>query len=149
MLNIRKNLFETNSSSVHALVIPKNQTIHVPKTVYLRYEEYGWEFSTYGDTINYLYTACVDAGQEFVNKLIKYLKRKGVKQIEEMGGQDVNFGIDHSYEVPLDELFENKSLLDRFLFGTESYIQTGNDNDEECPDESDYDESIDVLMKYN
>lgn len=149
MLNIRKNIFETNSSSVHALVIPKDQTLYIPHTVTLHYGEYGWENDTYGDTIDYIYTACVDFGSDEVEKLINYLKRKGVEEITISGGQDVNFGIDHSNEIPLDELFNNESLLDRFLFGTESYVQTGNDNDDECPNESEYDDSVDVLMKYN
>lgn len=151
MINIRKNLFETNSSSVHALVIPKDQKIYIPTTVILRYGDYGWEFDTYYDTIDYIYTACKDRGDKEVEKLINYLKHKGVEEIIVSEQDNDSWGIDHSYEVPLDDLFNNENLLDRFLFGADSYVQTGNDNSDECDelDELEKDSSLDVLYKYN
>lgn len=149
MLNIRKSLFETNSSSVHALVIPKDQSISIPKKVILHYGEYGWEADSYDDTLDYVYTACVDQGQKEVDKLISYLKYKGVEEIE-LRNSEYNYGIDHGYEVPLDDLFTNENLLDRFIFGNKSFVQTGNDNNDYYPKEEDYDKNeYDVLMKYN
>lgn len=156
MISIRYNLFETNSSSVHALVIPKNTSIHFPTKVSLRGGEYGWENDCVYDTLNYIYQACRDRGQDEVDKLIAYLKRHDIEV--DLGYSDHNYGyIDHGYEVPLDELFKNESMLDRFLFGNNSFIITGNDNDYSYDEEgsvenkaSNYSpEEYDILYKYN
>lgn len=64
MLTIRQGLFETNSSSVHVLVIPKDTDISIPSKVYLDGGEYGWQHEKVTDTINYMYQACLDAGDE-------------------------------------------------------------------------------------
>ena len=47
MLVIRKNVFETNSSSTHAICIAKsNENIEIPEEIYIDLEDYqfGWEF---------------------------------------------------------------------------------------------------------
>ena len=51
MLQIRNSLFETNSSSVHALIIPKDNPVYIPKSVRLYGGEYGWEIDEYYDTL--------------------------------------------------------------------------------------------------
>ena len=73
MIQIRKGCFETNSSSVHALVIPDDQTISIPTKVTLYSGEYGWENEEYGDTLNYFYQACVDQGRAEVDRFFNYL----------------------------------------------------------------------------
>lgn len=172
MFSIRFGLFETNSSSVHVLVIPKDTKLHIPTKVILNGKDYGWENWVIHDTINYFFQACLDRGKEEVNKFIEYLKRKGVEEIE--GGtlhwveHDENYPysgwknednfwvdgyIDHSDAIPLDDLFANESLLDRFLFG-DSFIQMGNDNvadyQKECPNSSWYDlDKYDIITKGN
>ena len=149
MIEIRNGFFETNSSSVHALIIPKDTRISIPKSVNLRFDDYGWEHEQEYDTLSYLYTACVNRGQKEVDKLMAYLKRKGVEDITTSKGTDC-WGIDHSGEVPLEELFSNENLLDRFCFGLDSYVQLGNDFEEEEVNEDNYDpDKYDVLMKYN
>lgn len=158
MIAIRLGFFETNSSSVHVLVIPKDTKISIPKTVHLKRGEYGWEDDEVYNTLDYFYQACVDAGIEELNKLFSYLQRKGVeeihcKEIDDPGSKDVwpySGYIDHSSGIPLDDLFFNESLLDRFLFGEDSFVKTGNDNVDDCPDENDYDPSIyDTIVKGN
>lgn len=159
MIAIRNNFFETNSSSVHVLVIPKDTNIHIPTKIYLHRGKYGWETDDVIDTIDYFYQACVDRGQEEVMKFIEYLKRKGVEEIHykeldyshEENTWQTSGWIDHSNEIPLDEFFNNESLLDRFLFGEGSFVRTGNDNGrDECPDENDFDSSIyDTIEKGN
>lgn len=164
MIEIRSSVFETNSSSVHVLVIPKETKITIPTRVVISGGEYGWENDKYYDTIDYMYQACVSRGREEVEKFFDYLKRKGVEEItspelrwvksewrdEEYYYAENNDGyIDHSDDIPLDELFANENLLDRFLFG-DSFIQTGNDNSDNCPDEDDYDHNIyDTIEKGN
>lgn len=160
MINIRYGLYETNSSSVHCLVIPKDTNLYIPKRVHLTGGEYGWEFGSEGDTINYIYQACVDSGREEVERFIAYLKSKGVEEIDcpelrwtawgdgEYAENNPGY-IDHGYEIPLNDLFANENLLDRFLFGG-GWVDTGNDNSDDPPDEDDYDhDKYDVIEKGN
>lgn len=165
MLEIRNSVFETNSSSVHVLVIPKDTTISVPKKVFLRGGEYGWEFDTEYSTINYMYQVCVDAGREELEKFFAYLKRKGVEEIHapelqwvksEWRGQEYEYAknnngyVDHGNQIPLDDMFANENLLDRFLFSSDSFVETGNDNEDGCPDEYNYDQDkFDTIEKGN
>lgn len=51
MIEIRSSIFETNSSSVHVLVIPKDTSINVPHKVFLEGGEYGWSFGTECDAL--------------------------------------------------------------------------------------------------
>lgn len=164
MIQIRQNSFETNSSSVHVLVIPKDTTINVPKKVFLSGGEYGWQFDTEYSTINYMYQVCIDYGREELEKFFAYLKRKGVEEIHapelhwvksEYNGKEFEYAenndgyVDHVSEIPLDDMFANENLLDRFLFG-DSFIETGNDNEDGCPDENNYDHDIyDTIEKGN
>lgn len=162
MISIRNRQFETNSSSVHVLVIPKDTNIRIPKVVSLTGGEYGWENEEYWDTLNYFYQACVDAGRESVAQFFAYLKGKGVEEIHapelhwvksKYGDYDYADnncgGIDHSSEIPLQYMFANERLLDAFLFG-DSFVVTGNDNSDECPSEDDYDEDqYYTILKYN
>ena len=163
MIQIRKSCFETNSSSVHALVIPDDQTISIPTKVTLYGGEYGWENDVDDDTLNYFYQACVDKGRAEVDRFFNYLKSKGVEEINapelhwvknEYSNYEYaenNDGwVDHSEEIPYDELFGNESLLDRFLFGNSSYVHTGNDNsDLDWTDDLKNKNDATVLWKYN
>ncbi len=164
MIEIRDGFFETNSSSVHVLVIPKDTKIDIPHKVFLSGGEYGWSSDTEYDTLNYFYQACVDNGREELEKFFEYLKRKGVEEIHapeinwvksEWNGREYEYAennsgyIDHGNEIPLDDLFANENLLDRFLFG-DSFVETGNDNSDYCPDEDEYDSNVyDTIRKGN
>lgn len=147
MITVRYNLFETNSSSVHALVIPKDQQVLIPKHVKLRSGEYGWEAAEYGDTLSYLYTACKYERSSELPKLLKFLKSLGIEVEEEREDTHRWAYVDHGDQIPFEELFGNEELLTRFLFGTQSYIKTGNDN-EDCiyPEETD---RVDIIWKFN
>ena len=61
---IRRNIFETNSSSVHVIAIGKsNWKNNLPPDVYFELGQFGWESETYIDTYSqasYLYTAIAD-----------------------------------------------------------------------------------------
>ena len=138
MIQIRQGTFETNSSSVHELVIPKDCELCIPAKVYLTGGEYGWGPETTDDTINYMYQACLDRGPEEVNKFVLYLMEKGI---------EIDY---HGYEIPLEHLFKSRRLLDRFLFGVGSYVLISNDNRDDVPDPSDFDlTKYDVIEKGN
>ena len=165
MIQIRLSQFETNSSSVHSLVIPKDTKIDIPHSVYLFEGEYGWTEHKDYDTLSYFYTACVERGKEEVEKFFSYLKRKGVEEInsrelrwkkDSYEGKEYEYAegfdgyIDHGGELPLDEFFANENLLDRFLFSEDSFVETGNDNSDYCPDADSYDHDIyDTIEKGN
>ena len=147
MIQVRFGLFETNSSSVHLLVIPKSSTVHIPDHVYLRGGEYGWEVDEYYDTIDYFYQACKDSGSEELKKFFSYLDRKGITYEESKDPRDDGY-VDHENEIPFEELFGDESLLDRFLF-SDAFVVTGNDNSEgSCPEDT-YGSDYIVLEKGN
>ena len=162
MIQVRNGTFETNSSSVHLLIIPKECNIKIPPKVFLVFKEYGWSSDVEDQALNYVYQACVDQGKEELNKFFDYLKRKGIQEIyspELKWKTDDDDGytyvenndgyVDHSGEVPLDYLFTNESLLDRFVFGG-GWVVTGNDNSENCPSADSYDKNkYDILEKGN
>ena len=152
MIEIRRSIFETNSSSVHILVIPKDADIVIPSKVYLEGGEYGWKNEIVSDTINYVYQACLDRGDAEVEKFVLYLMDKGIDV--DYHGYDqkkfINDGwIDHTGELPLKQLFGSKKMLDRFLFGG-GFVQTGTDNSKNPPSEANYNHKIyDTIKKGN
>lgn len=145
MLTVRLNTFETNSSSVHTLVIPKDTKITIPNRVTLFPGEYGWGPDEVYNTMDYIYTACKDRGQDEVEKFLNYLKNKGIEEIE---CRDADwFYVDHEWDLPLDDLFSNEDLLDRFLFGEDSYITIDNDEYSVYGNEEYNPEEYDIIVK--
>ena len=70
MKQVRRNVFETNSSSTHSICISK-APVTAGKYIHFRIGEYGWE----NDCVNiadYLYTAILE--QYDVDELLKKLK---------------------------------------------------------------------------
>lgn len=157
MIQIRKNVFETNSSSVHSLAVPnklpKDKTLR--KVLYSRDEinlnNFGWEIQI-ADNFNYLYTflmLCVKYGDRA--ELEKYTKYLNIfKEVCIHAKRDIEFEtmehfcalnddftpyIDHSDElVPfVDWLFEDTQNLINFL--VDGHILTGTDN---CGEDEDY-----------
>lgn len=149
MRKIRKGLFETNSSSVHAVCIDTDpQDMKATKPVLSIWpRNFGWDFNELHaphDTADYVYTyICVscydesrkDGGEEYQRYLKKFtdvLNEAGVgysisepQKLEKWA----DYGIDHyGLLPPLDELLKKEVLLP-LLFGEESVIFTGNDND--------------------
>lgn len=148
MKQIRKNVFETNSSSCHSLVISKDDYGLNNIPTYLNFdaeEDYGWEqrcLDTKEEKASYLYTAMLNCdtamlncelwaqAEEFKRKLSEDFGIKiGVPEYRNF--RDYNGSVDHAGElVPfIDEVLENDDKLKRFLFDTKSKIYTGNDNE--------------------
>ena len=135
-LSARNGVFETNSSSVHAIVINKqNLAENNGSIVSVTPGDYGWEYEEYrlpAQKLNYLWTAIVDNKENLVSWK-EYLKEAlklsdGVVFIDEP--EDTLSGsVDHAEELKdfLKEMRKNPDLLNKFIFG-DSYIVTGNDN---------------------
>lgn len=167
MKTIRLNAFETNSSSTHTIVIPRNKAnkeIKRTKVMVATIGEYGWEYETYYDLLSYIYTA--------ICYVYKNQYKKYIRKIEEVANQynvqieweephfeysydeDGNITycyldngyIDHGDELNefLDDLFKDDSLLIDAIFN--GYVETGNDND--CYDEEDNSEIEDGSYFY-
>lgn len=140
MITVRKNTFETNSSSTHSIVIPK-KVKYTMNHINFYVGEYGWA-TGYADSASYFYTAILE--------LEKYGYREGLldklKLILDRNGITYNFRppvggefyyIDHVEDLCgfVDKCLEDDDYLIRFLSAGDVY--TGNDNnmyEEENPD---------------
>ena len=138
MIQIRKGVFETNSSSTHSIAIPRNCT--APSCVYFREGEFGWEWDEV-DAADYFYTAIYDTSEtaaeleEKLETLKDILNAHNIEftfydvDFEEHNGWLSHDGyIDHGYELKefVDELLNDGDKLVRFLGG--GLVFTGNDN---------------------
>ena len=126
MLQIRKNVFETNSSSTHSICISK-KPIDVPtgKMVYFSFGSYGWKNDTVNNTASYLYTGIMDNynRDENLKKLKTMLDEMGVfyefeDQVFDNYGCFDNGYVDHADELNpfISAVLSDKDLLARYLF---------------------------------
>ncbi len=127
----RQGLFETNSSSVHTIVITKNNNIEIPKDLppILEMEtvDFGWEIDRYNDfssKLQYLYNACEDC-ETYKPRLDAFLSEIGIEMVDYTPGY-----IDHGYNTAdfLEFVFSDINNFKRYLFSSDSFIQTENDN---------------------
>lgn len=138
-LSSRNGVFETNSSSVHAIVINRqNMAVNNGSIVVVEPGDYGWEFEEYrtpSQKLNYLWTAIVD-NKENLESWKEYLREalglsNGVVFVDEPKDSLADT-VDHAEELKdlLKKLRKDPDLLMKFIFG-DSYIVTGNDNTDE------------------
>lgn len=153
MRKIRKGVFETNSSSTHSICITKNMLLNDLRThLDFRMQDFGWECEEYHDAetkANYLYTAlCNTEEHELILALKDTLNKNEITCTFE-DPEDKTWGgykayIDHYSDLKNE--FRNICLdeesLMRYLFSKQSFIITGNDND-------DTDVSIHVSYDYD
>lgn len=81
MIQVRKSIFETNSSSVHAICVCKHGPLVIPDEVIFHAGEYGWGFG-YPDTKDYLFSAMLTCNRfDDIVHMAEILKKNGVKEI--------------------------------------------------------------------
>ena len=175
-VQIRQGVFETNSSSTHAISICEYHSgVTLPEVVnFETNQDFGWEFEDYTDVYskaNYLWLAIcykydeLEHEDELLNAkaiLTQYLANIGVRaEFEELKYTDTSWNpeikyldmkgyIDHPgdlYEM-VDALLEDPNLLYGYLFNDRSMISTGNDNDDRSIDYGD-DNAIFSVYKGN
>ena len=169
MLQIRKGVFETNSSSVHTICISTNDYITDSMRDSIEmYKEYGMpcvlgEFGWDEDTVSYntsrlsyLYTTITQLNECYKNNdnYNKYSWNYVTDVFDELGielhydNSNEWYGIDHVTETIefLDYIYENKCHLISFIFNDDSCVYTGNDNEENYTDEKDIDTSNLILF---
>ena len=148
---IRRKTFETNSSSTHAITIPrkigKNLLKGVRPSIYFHIDEFGWAYGKY-ELKDYIWTAICDIypkeyeeyKQKIINILSPYYKKIEFEEptFDEHYDEDGNLEwkyldsmqgyIDHCHELKdfLDEIFENEELFINAVL--DGYVRTGNDN---------------------
>lgn len=138
---IRRGVFETNSSSTHAICITKESVIEkdFPNHVTFTHGEFGWETVEYSDLwskASYLYEAiccCYEEEQkeEVINNITETLNGYGITCDFEPDREGKWSYIDHGSQTIdfVEGVLEDEDKLLRYLFGN-SFIVTGNDNDD-------------------
>lgn len=139
MKTIRNGVFETNSSSTHTIIIPKEYNINdndKPKKFKAHIGEFGWEYKRNRNLLDYIYTGLVynyaDNYKEYTDKIDEMLKPYNIeiswaKPTKDSWGYEGY--IDHGYELEdfYNDLFGDSELLvNAIIYG---YVNTGNDND--------------------
>ena len=151
MFQIRRGVFETNSSSTHSICITEsNKKLDMLTRLDFTLGNFGWQVQTLRkpeEKAAYLYTAIWSiydkkTANKKTNELYEMLSEEEVEcsfarpEFTEYGKYLwlENGSIDHSGEYGLRDFVEktlgNKRRLLRFLFSEESFILTGNDNDD-------------------
>lgn len=143
MIKVRSNCFETNSSSTHAICIPKNPEI-IPRHMFFCSAEYGWEQES-ADPHSYFYTAICElyghdrsAFDQVMTKIKSILDRHGIEYVFQEYEWEWYEGreylshkgyIDHSCELHdlVEDLLNNEDKLIRYL-SAGTVVLTGNDN---------------------
>lgn len=140
---IRNNIFETNSSSTHALVIYTKGDIKIPDKLRLDFGEFGWGYQVYYDTYSkasYIITLIYHMDDEVkdicLSKFEDILNNNNIQYTlpvthQNSWGYDDNGYVDHGDEAIawLIDLLNNEEKLFMFLFDNRSYVSTGNDNE--------------------
>lgn len=152
---IRKSVFETNSSSVHAIAISREENYSLPKMVYFRFGRYGWEKEIYSDKTSkasYLWTGICslydcDKANEAKAWITSVLNKYNIlcefevwKETFEWKGKavpDIDGYIDHSDGLCdfMHDILNDENMLLSFLFSDDSFVETGNDNTYDYPDD--------------
>lgn len=143
-IQIRQGVFETNSSSTHAICICMDNLDKkkFTDTVEFKRGEFGWDFKVYKNVVDkasYLYQAICDMcsdkqKNEYINKLYSTLGKYGVdSSFDDREKDEDGFSIgyiDHGYNNLrnfVESVMRNEKRLLKFLFGN-SEIVTDNDN---------------------
>lgn len=158
-ITIRNSVFETNSSSTHAICIAKEKVENLPECLTFKLGDFGWKGNYYcfpEEKASYLYTALAsyylysDKKEEFmeaIEKINEILAKKGVncafEHLDELYKDSYralwkyDSTIDHVGELSIfiQDVLRTESKLIRFLFSYDSMIITGNDNDDSYVDE--------------
>lgn len=130
-------MFETNSSSTHAIVTSFKTELVIPSELVLECGEFGWEVETYDSPnkkASYFYTAVKNLGfeEQFNNVLLPLLREKTTVTIVERPKDEYyrNGYIDHDGELYgfINHMMTYPDLFISFIFGVDSFIKTGNDN---------------------
>ena len=143
MKKIRNNIFETNSSSTHAICFG-NDINELPKKLYFGLGEFG-RAEERVDPYDYLFTAICDyyGEEEWKEKwgwVVKVLKDHGCEDVkwEDPKWKHTKWGsypegywsVDHSCELTefLDSVIGNEEMLLKYLTSKDTFVETSEDD---------------------
>ena len=148
MKQVRRGVFETNSSSTHSICITDSDALApLPFSVKFTCGEFGWEWETLRDIhekASYLYSSMLAlyTNEELMaakEKIARYLAEADITcEFEEPVknqeyGYYENASVDHAgmdeHRQFVDDTINDKGQLFRYLFNDESFVLTGNDNE--------------------
>lgn len=158
---IRRGVFETNSSSVHSIVIGNNgENVYdcLPTQQSFKGGDFGWEVENYNDAdskASYLWTAIVTLydidTNEYREKIANILNKWGIETyFEDPKVVDENDYIDHVSDL-LDFVItvcNDEDLLMNWLYSDGSELGTGNDSGYDGEDEGDVKLPKNVMLEY-
>lgn len=139
IVQIRREVFETNSSSTHSVSISNNPIFVEPiireDTIELLPGEFGWEINVYyywKDKASYALTYALglgdaEASREHVEMLINVIEQHTGKKVY-INEDEGKGNIDHQSWDTASLIFVDEDTLKRFIFGRESYLETDHDN---------------------
>ena len=146
LFQIRRKVFETNSSSTHSICITENRRpLIYPSKLRFKCEEFGWEgavLRTPEEKASYLYASILaffnkEEAETKKNQLYAELGEEGIEcefdQPEySVGGYCLNAYVDHvgngDHGKFIFAVLSNRRRLFRYLFNDESFVLTDNDN---------------------
>lgn len=148
MRNIRTGVFETNSSSTHSISISENtdgilDTI-VPTddgVIILSGGEYGWSWEKFNDPLSKANYCALDLQKDpaSLTMLVDVImQHTGAKKIV----LSLDGYIDHQSSGTSESAVVNSEVLKNFIFNSQSWLFTGNDNDHAPPNFYDTDKDI-------
>jgi len=134
MKKIRKWVFETNSSSTHAIVVDTKTeyTKGLFKTdnpIYVKWGEFWWEEDVYNDfhtKLDYMITMVNSYDNNFFERIQKLLFDKTWLKIEKNFTDQDYIYVDHQDPSLFTEMKDTEIL--QYLFNDKSRVVTGNDN---------------------
>lgn len=154
-VQVRQQVFETNSSSSHSLTLGKGQLASAPFSpevmrngvVVVPLYDYGWEWHRYYSPVSKLsylasqvlndkgsyIEANMDALREefpYIDMLSRVVKEHTGCELKLYGRGSVDHQSAFGDAANGEELFESEEKLKAFIFDESAFIQTGNDNDE-------------------
>lgn len=147
---IRQGVFETNSSSTHAICISKDHdtsNLKLPDSVLFKHGEFGWvceKLRSVWEKASYLYEAILgtygeNGAEEKIDHVKEVLSKYGVAYDFEPSSEEYwdDGYIDHVGVDDMPEWLENMmyddDLLLTYLFG-DAFVVTGNDNSNDFSD---------------
>lgn len=137
--NIRRGVFETNSSSTHSICISTEAELIIPERLTFAFGEFGWESDTLRsaeEKASYLYTGLSNNDRKSdIENIVSFLESKGIEIIrskEKASDYSDEGNVDHSDQLEefLNAIVSDEKRLMNFLFSPFSFILTGNDNTE-------------------
>lgn len=120
MIQIRKGLFETNSSSVHTMVIDKSDLKTLPSELVFTEQEFGWEFSVVKDTCNYFWTALIACISELSLDEIYPEKAKEYSKYEDSDDTRLELAIKR-----ISDIFADKGVKTKFILAVDMELYEG------------------------